>query len=274
MTTTPQTHRTFIGPEGEERRWHLLPSRLQKFREMFPANEGWKLQVSARHELDLAPKLLEALTAFSKGLGDKLPPDQYGRTAIPAYSYVFTAEIVDKDDKVVDRGSSRWDVRAAKDWEMGESAAISRVLRNIGIPGEVGDDDAQSPSAPLAGDDLPPLSGGESGGPGPASPAPAPTGAAGEPQTSAEHRSEALETSIGHLARQVQEEIDARFVVDPWKTPEEGRRIYQQLADRLRVHRAGQGADPAATPVQPTSPAVLVSTVNPPAAQGGGSAAL
>lgn len=272
--TTPQTHRTFISAEGEERRWHLLPSRLQKFRDLFPAKEGWKLQVSARHELDFAPKLLEALTALSKGLGDKLPADQVGRAAVPAYSYVFTAEIVDKDDKVVDRASSRWDVRAAKDWEMGESSAISRVLRNIGIPGEVGDDEPQAPSATPSGDELPPLSGAGPVEAGPGSPPAAPSGAAGEPETSAEHRSEALETSIGHLARQVQEEIDVGFVVEPWSTPVEGRRIYQQLSERLRVHRASKGDAPAASTVQPTSPAVLVSTVNPPPSLGGTSAAL
>ncbi len=124
---------------GEPFSYLKLSARLPEFLKEFPPKEGYSVIVEANDALSIKTGLLQlyeaAITSGKTFEEAGLPPYNSNDTV------VFTAKLLDENNKVVSERKSVKSVTGYKDFETGETAAVQRLLASLGHGGEMFDHD-------------------------------------------------------------------------------------------------------------------------------------
>lgn len=131
---------TCFGPAGDSFDWKPVWSRLPEFLKAYPPQDGWRVEIRHGHLLDTSPALLE-LAKVTLNAGKDL--QTIGLTTADMSAYVYTAHLIDADNKIVRTASARSVAPAAagKTWEAGETAALNRLMAMLGFGGHLLDAD-------------------------------------------------------------------------------------------------------------------------------------
>ena len=148
---------------GNPFKYKRLSTRIPDFLRDYPANE-YSVVISATDTLSLKPGLL---ALYQKCIESGKSFEDAG---LPAYtsadSFVFTAQLM-HNGVVVRQTSAVSRVREYKDYECGETAALQRLLAQLGYGGEVFDEDEdrdfvqQDLGTETSESDIPPVSQGQ-----------------------------------------------------------------------------------------------------------------
>lgn len=117
----------------------MLSERLPKFLAKFPPSEYGVVRTRTP-VLETMPSLMALLTEIVKQ-GKK--PEDFG-LPMPTRSitkFIFEAKLIDKEGRVIAVGTACKEILAYKDWEIGETSSLQRLLAAVGFGGDVLDGD-------------------------------------------------------------------------------------------------------------------------------------
>lgn len=124
--------------DGGINHYKRLSARIPEFREAFPAEQGYRVNIEYLDPIEAKPGLKELyVTALQAGKN----PKDVGLPEISQGRMIFRATLTCPEGNVLESGSAVCAVVAYKDWEKGESAARNRLMAALGFGGSVFDED-------------------------------------------------------------------------------------------------------------------------------------
>lgn len=202
--------------DGEVVEYRLLSARIPEFRERYPVELGYRVEVDA---VDAVSAKAGLLRLYEKSVEAGRKPEDVGLPPISApETMLFRAVLRDADGKVLETASALKPIQSYKDWESGETAARQRLLAALGFGGDVFDRDEQSDirdqGIEVAARGAPAR---QTAGPDTQGAVAAPSGAEAMPEMPA--RSESAASAEGRvppaLARQIEHQARLRNVAVP-----------------------------------------------------------
>ena len=130
-----------LNPDGTWSDYRPLSERLPAFLEAYPKNEGWQVRMSEREGLVVKPELVRLWQAAIEAGKN---PAELGLPELPTNMFLFVAELVSPDGKVVETAAAWRPVVQYKDYEKGQTQARQRLLAACGFGGDMLDADEVS----------------------------------------------------------------------------------------------------------------------------------
>jgi len=123
--------------DGSVTVYKKLSERLPDFLEAYPIGEGYRLVSTSQEQLSVSP----VLGKLAVILVEKGATFEELQKTISLSGVLFTCELRDESNDVLASASALKKVVHYKDHEIGETAALQRLLAKLGFGGEIFDDD-------------------------------------------------------------------------------------------------------------------------------------
>ena len=130
-----------LNTDGTLSDYRPLSERLPAFLEAYPKAEGWQVRMSEREGLMVKPELVRLWQAAIEAGKN---PAELGLPELPTNMFLFVAELVSPDGKVVETAAAWRPVVEYKDYEKGQTQARQRLLAACGFGGDMLDADEVS----------------------------------------------------------------------------------------------------------------------------------
>lgn len=125
--------------DGSVTAYKKVSERLPAFHEKFPIGEGYRLISSSDDYLSRNEGLMMVI---GKLLENNASIEDV-QNIIPLNRQLFTCQLRDESNEVVASASALKNIVQYKDYEIGETAALQRLLAKLGFGGEVFDNDEE-----------------------------------------------------------------------------------------------------------------------------------
>lgn len=128
-----------INTSSGEKAWERLSSRIEKFLRDYPVKDGFRVVKSQNDALSYQKGMLQL---YDRAVASGHAPEEVGLPPIePTATIIFEASLLDRNGNVVATATAARKIAEHKDWEIGESSALNRLLATLGYGGEVFDAD-------------------------------------------------------------------------------------------------------------------------------------
>ena len=125
---------------GDVVKYRRVSERLPEFLEQYPIGSGYRLVSSHQEYLSATPQYSEIIkAAIEKGTSFETIT-----STISFNKVIFTCQLLDESNELVANASAVKGVSQYKDYEVGETAALQRLMAKLGFGGEIFDKDEDS----------------------------------------------------------------------------------------------------------------------------------